>query len=36
MHPNVYAFVSEFGLEQMDDIMKVLELVKSRTPTSAT
>ena len=35
-HSKMYVFVSEFGLDQIDDIMKVLEFVKSCTPTSAT
>ena len=33
-HSNMYAFESEFGLGQMDDIMKVLEHVRSCTPAS--
>ena len=33
---NMYAFESEFGLGQMDDIMKVLEYVRERIPTPDT
>ena len=32
VHENMYAFESEFGPEQMDEILKVLEHVKQRTP----
>ena len=31
-HENMYAFESMFGSKQMDDILKVLEFVKQRTP----
>ena len=34
-HPNMYAFESEFGSMQMDDIMIVLEHVRSCTPAYA-
>ncbi len=35
-HSKMYVFESEFGLGQMDDIMKVLEYVKPHTPASTT
>ena len=35
-HSNMYAFESEFALGQMDYIIKILEYVRSRIPTSTT